>query len=287
MAWTKEWTKVEGFDFKETIYEKKYYKMGGVSRITMANTNPKGLNFISPLGMNEMCAAFRDSRNDDTIGVVVLMGAGDQSFCAGGDLRQEGEERKPGAFSQMTDVHLQMRLLLKPLIAAVKGYAIGAGHHYAYHCDLTIAADNAIFGQVGPRVGSPASGTDVAYLARIIGQKRAREMWMLCRRYTAQQALEWGLCNAVVPLDKFDEEVEKWCLEILDKVPTCLKVVKASFDAEIEMMPYHTIEHYPTLINPEYSGGPEMREAMQAFMEKRQPDWGKVRGRPDDFQSDK
>ena len=283
MAWTKDWTKVEGFCTDQTIYEKKYFHMGGVSRITLANTNPKGLNFISPRGMNEMCACLRDARNDNSIGVVILTGAGDKSFCAGGDLRQEGEERKPNTFSQMTDVHLQLRLVLKPVIAVVKGYAIGAGNHYAYHCDLTIAADNAVFGQVGPRVGSAASGTDVTYLARIIGQKRAREVWMLCRRYTAQEALQMGMINAVYPLDKVDEEVEKWCVELLEKNPTCLKVVKASFDTEIEMMPYHTIEHFPTLINPTYQGGPEMREAMQAFMEKRSPDWGKLRGRPADF----
>jgi len=283
MAWTKDWTKVEGFCTDQTIYEKKYFHMGGVSRITLANTNPKGLNFISPRGMNEMCACLRDARNDNSIGVVILTGAGDKSFCAGGDLRQEGEERKPNTFSQMTDVHLQLRLVLKPVIAVVKGYAIGAGNHYAYHCDLTIAADNAVFGQVGPRVGSAASGTDVTYLARIIGQKRAREVWMLCRRYTAQEALQMGMINAVYPLDKVDEEVEKWCVELLEKNPTCLKVVKASFDTEIEMMPFHTIEHFPTLINPTYQGGPEMREAMQAFMEKRSPDWGKLRGRPADF----
>jgi dihydroxynaphthoic acid synthetase len=283
MAWTKEWTRVAGFCTDQTIYEKKYFQMGGVSRITLANTNPKGLNFISPRGMNEMCACLRDARNDNSIGVVILTGAGDKSFCAGGDLRQEGEERKPNTFSQMTDVHLQLRLVLKPVIAVVKGYAIGAGNHYAYHCDLTIAADNAVFGQVGPRVGSAASGTDVTYLARLIGQKRAREVWMLCRRYTAQEALQMGMINAVYPLDKVDEEVEKWCVELLEKNPTCLKVVKASFDTEIEMMPYHTIEHFPTLINPTYQGGPEMREAMQAFMEKRSPDWGKLRGRPADF----
>ena len=287
MAWNKEWTKVDGYCTDQTIYEKKYYKMGGVSRITMANTNPKGLNFISPRGMSEMCACFRESRLDDSIGCIILTGAGDKSFCAGGDLREEGAEKKPNSFTQMTDVHLNMRLALKPIIAVVKGYAIGAGHHYAYHCDLTIAADNAIFGQVGPRVGSPASGTDVAYLSRIIGQKRAREMWMLCRRYTAQQALAWGLVNAVVPLDKVDEEVEKVCLELLEKVPTCLKVVKASFDEELEMMPHHTIDYFPTLINPTYFGGPEMRESMQAFLDKRTPDWGKVRGRPDNFKSDK
>ena len=112
-------------------------------------------------------------------------------------------------------------------------------------------------------------------------------MWMLCRRYTAQQALAWGLVNFVFPLDKIDEEVEKVCLELLEKVPTCLKVVKASFEEEIELMPHHTIDYYPTLINPTYMGGAEMRESMQAFMEKRTPDWGKVRGRPDNFKSDK
>src|SRR4030042_4339775 len=119
MAWTKDWTKVEGFCTDQTIYEKKYYHMGGVSRITMANTNPKGLNFISPTGMNEMCAALRDARLDDSIGVVILTGAGDKSFCAGGDLRQEGAPRTKGTFSQMTDVHLQLRLVMKPVIAVV------------------------------------------------------------------------------------------------------------------------------------------------------------------------
>jgi len=286
MTWTNDWAKVEGFCTDQTIYEKKYYNMGGVSRITMANTK-KGLNFISPRGMNELCACLRDASKDDSIGVIVLTGAGDKCFCAGGDLGQESEEKKPNYFNQMTDVHRELRACLKPVIAAVKGYAIGAGHHYAYHCDLTIAADNAIFGQVGPKVGSPASGFDVAYLARVIGQKRAREMWLCCERYSAQKALEWGLCNAVVPLDKFDEEVEKWCLKILDKVPTCIKVVKASFDNEAELMPFHTIEYWPNLINPDYFGGPEMRESMQAFLDKRTPDWGKVRGRPDDFKSDK
>jgi 2-ketocyclohexanecarboxyl-CoA hydrolase len=287
MVWTKEWTKVEGYCTDQTIYEKKYYKMGGVARVTLANTNPKGLNFISPRGMSEMCACFREARMDDSIGCIILTGAGDKSFCAGGDLREEGAEKKPNDFQQMTDVHQNMRLAGKPIIAVVKGYAIGAGNHYAYHCDLTVAADNAIFGQVGPKVGSPASGTDVSYLARIVGQKRAREMWMLCRRYTAQQALEWGLVNFVFPLDKIDEEVEKICLELLEKVSTCLKVVKASFEEELEEMPHHTIDYWPTLINPTYMGGPEMRESMQAFMEKRTPDWGKVRGRPANFKSDK
>lgn len=285
MAWTKEWTKVEGFSTDQTIYEKKYYKMGGVAKITLANTK-KGLNFISPRGMLELCACFKEASLDDTIGCIIFTGAGDKCFCAGGDLGQESEVKKPNDYNPLTDVHIWIRQCLKPVIAVVKGYAIGAGHHYAYHCDLTIAADNAVFGQVGPKVGSP-SGFDVAYLARVIGQKRAREMWMMCRRYTAQQALAWGLCNAVYPLATIDEEVEKWCLELLEKVPTCLKVVKASFDSEAELMPYHSIEHFPSMINPSYFGGPEMRESMQAFLEKRTPDWGKVRGRPADFKSDK
>ena len=286
MAWSNEWAKVEGFCTDQTIYEKKYFKMGGVARITMANTK-KDLNFISPRGMNELCSCLKEAGLDESIGVIVLTGAGNKCFCAGGDLGQESEERKPNDYSQLTDVHMMLRQCLKPIIAAVKGYAIGAGHHYAYHCDLTIAAENAIFGQVGPKVGSPASGMDVSYLARVIGQKRAREMWMLCERYNAQQALAWGLCNAVAPLDKFDEEVEKWCLKLLDKTPSCLKFVKASFDLETELIPFHSIEQWPGFINPNYSGGPEMRESMQAFMEKRTPDWGKVRGRPADFKSDK
>lgn len=286
MVWTKDWTKVEGFTTDQTIYEKKYFNMGGVAKVTLANTK-KGLNFISPRGMNELCACLKEASLDDSIGVIILTGAGDKCFCAGGDLGQEGAEKKPNDYSQLTDVHRVIRQCLKPVIAVVKGYAIGAGHHYAYHCDLTIAADNAIFGQVGPKVGSPASGFDVTYLARVIGQKRAREMWMMCRRYSAQQALAWGLCNAVYPLDKIDEEVEKWCIELLEKVPTCLKVVKASFDSEAELMPFHSIDHFPSMINPRYFGGPEMRESMQAFLDKRTPDWGKVRGRPADFKSDK
>lgn len=284
MGWTKEWEKVPGFEFEETIYEKKYIEMGGIARITMAYTNPKGLTMITLKGMSEMIAALRDARIDESIGVVVLQGSGDKSFCIGGDLRQEQKDSQQ-AMEESPDLELHIRLLGKPVIAVVKGYCIGYGNHLAYHCDFTIASDNAIFGQVGPRVGSPAGGRQVAYLARVVGQKKAREIWMLCRRYSAQEALQMGLVNAVVPLERVDEEVDKWCEEILEKNPTCLKIIKASFDEDIENMP-HGPGYFPNLIKAKYFGSEEQIEAMQAFLEKRKPDWGKIlRGRPDDFET--
>ena len=285
MQWTKEWAKVPGFEFKETIYEKKYFDMGGVARITMARTNPKGLNTLTLRGQAEMIAALRDARLDDSIGVVVFQGAGDKSFCVGGDISEEKKDSQQ-AMEESPDVELHLRLLGKPTIAAVKGYCIGYGNHFAYHCDFTIAADNAIFGQTGPRVGSPAGGAQVAYLARVVGQKKAREIWMLCRRYNAQEALQMGLVNVVVPLDKLDEEVDKWCQELLEKNPTCIRIVKASFDSEIENMP-HGSAYFPSLIAPRFFGGEEQHEAQQAFLDKRKPDWGKlIRKRPEGFKKE-
>jgi len=283
MKWTKEWTKVEGLDFSnETIYEKKYFPMGGIARITMAMSNPKGLNTISLRGQAEMIAALRDARLDKSIGVVVVQGIGDKSFCIGGNLNNEQQDSQQ-AMEESPDLELHLRLVGKPVIAAVKGFCIGYGNHFAYHCDFTIAADNAVFGQTGPKVGSPAGGASVTYLARVIGHKRAREMWILCRRYSAQEALQMGLINAVVPLAKFDDEVDKWCLEILEKNPTCVKILKASFDSDIEEIP-HAAGYFPSLINPDFFGSKEQLEGMQAFLEKRSPDWGKLlRGRPEDF----
>jgi len=282
MKWESVWQKVPGFEFEETIYEKKYFKMGGVARITMAYTNPKGLTMITLKGMSEMIQALRDARLDETIGVVVIQGSGEKSFCIGGDLRKEQKDSRQ-AMEETPDLELHIRLVGKPVIAAVRGYCIGYGNHLAYHCDFTIAAENAVFGQVGPMVGSPAGGKQVAYLARVVGQKRAREMWMLCRRYSAWEALRMGLINTVVPLDKLEEEVDKWCEEILEKNPTCIRIIKASFDEEIEHMP-HGAAYFPNLINPAYFGSEEQLEAMQAFLEKRKPDWGKIiRKRPDHF----
>jgi dihydroxynaphthoic acid synthetase len=285
MGWTSEWTQVPASEIKltkDTIYEKKYFQQGGVARITMARTNPKGLNLITPVGIREIIACLRNARNDQSIGVVLLRGAGDNSFNVGGDVEGEKEDSQV-VFEETPSIHQHLRLCGKPIIAVVKGYCIGMGNHLAYHCDLTIAADNAVFGQVGPRVGSPAGGAILAYLARVVGHKKAREMWMLCRRYTAQEAFQMGLVNAVVPLDKVDEEAEKWCQELLEMNPTCLRIVKASFDDEIENMP-HSDAYFPNLISPMFFGGEEQLEAMNAFLEKRKPDWGKlVRKRPDSF----
>jgi dihydroxynaphthoic acid synthetase len=283
MQWTKEWTKVQGFEFKDIIYEKKYYPMGGIARITMARTNHKGLNTITLQMQADMITALRNARLDRSIGVVVFQGAGDRSFCVGGDVSEEKKDSQQ-AMEESPNLEFHLRLLGKPVIAAIKGYCIGYGNHFAYHCDFTLAADNAQFGQTGPRVGSPASGAEVAYLSRVIGQKRAREVWMLCRRYNAEQALQMGLINAVVPLAKLDEEVDNWCVELLAKNPTCIRVVKASFDNEIEDMS-HPAAYYPSLVDPYFFSSAEQHEAQNAFLEKRQPDWGKiVRQRPDDFE---
>ena len=283
MEWTKEWTRVPETEInlsKDTIYEKKYFSQGGVARITMARTNPKGINLITERGIRDLVTCLRNARMDDSIGVVVIQGAGDKSFLAGGDLEEEKKDSQV-VFEETPSIHQHLRLVGKPVIAAVKGYCIGMGNHLAYHCDLTIAADNAVFGQVGPRVGSPAGGALVTYLSRVVGHKKAREMWMLCRRYTAQEALEMGLVNAVVPLDKLDEEVDKWCQEILEMNPTCLRIIKASFDNDIENIP-HADAYFPNLISPKFFGGEEQLEAMNAFLEKRKPDWGRlVRKRPE------
>jgi len=284
MEWTKGWTPVKGIELKDTIYEKKYFYQGGIARITMAHAK-KGLNMMTRNGILELIACLRDARLDDSIGVVIITGSGEKSFCVGGDIEEEKEGGSLQVFEETPSIHQHLRLLGKPVIAVVKGYCIGMGNHLAYHCDLTIAADNAVFGQVGPRVGSPAGGAIVTYLARVIGHKKAREMWMLCRRYTAQEALQMGLINAVYPLDKVDEEAEKWCLELLEMNPTCLKIIKASFDSDIENIP-HTEPYFPSLIAPNFFGGKEQIEAMNAFLEKRKPDWGKiVRKRPEDFKA--
>jgi dihydroxynaphthoic acid synthetase len=283
MKWSREWTKVTELGLsKDTIYEKKYFDQGGVARITMARTNPKGLNLITPTGIREIIACLRDARLDDSIGVIVIQGAGDKSFNVGGDIEGEKEDSQK-VFEEIPSIHQHLRLVGKPVIAVVKGYCIGMGNHLAYHCDLTVAADNAIFGQVGPRIGSPAGGETVTYLSRVVGQKKAREMWMLCRRYTAQEALQIGLVNAVVPLNKIDGEVDRWCQEILEMNPTCIRIVKASFDSDIENIP-HSETYFPNLISPKFFGGEEQLEAMSAFLEKRKPDWGKtIRKRPDNF----
>lgn len=283
MEWSREWQRETALKLSpDTVYEKKYFDQGGVARITMSRTNPKGLNLITPVGIRELIYCMRDARNDASIGVVIIRGAGDKSFNAGGDVGGEKEDSQQ-VFEDEPSVHAHMRLLGKPIIAVVKGFCIGMGNHLAYHCDFTLAGENAVFGQVGPRVGSPAGGKIVAYLAHVVGTKKARELWMLCRRYNAQEALQMGLINAVFPVDKVDEEAEKWAQELLEMNPTCLRIVRTSFDDELENMP-HNEAYFANLISMNFFGGQEQLEAMNAFLEKRKPDWGKtLRGRPEGF----
>jgi len=270
----REWTKVPNFEATEIIYEKKYFDTGGVARISI--NRPEKLNALTGVGFGEICDALSEASHDRTIGVVVFTSVGDKAFCTGGDVKWESLGGLRRQWEHPISINRAIRLCRKPVLAAVKGYAIGGGSHWAYFCDFTIAAENAIFGQVGPRVGSPADGYIVAYLARVIGAKRAKEMWMLCRQYSAQEALQMGLVNKVVPLEKLEEEVEKWCLELLDVSGTCLAIVKASFNADVDYMVYssHYLLHN---MHPDYLGSEEYMEGPNAFKEKRKPNWGKFR----------
>jgi len=235
---------------------------------TIAINRPAKLNAFTGHTLHEMEDAFNRAAGSSDIGVIVLTGVGDKAFCAGGDLNWGKED---GA---VENFEFKMNALVlncaKPVIARVNGYAIGSGNHMAYFCDFTIAAEHAIFGQNGPRVGSPAAGHYVSYSAQILGQKRAREMWMLCRRYPASQMLQWGLINAVVPYDKLDAEVERWCSELLAMSPTCLKILKRSFNRLVDLTPMKDVVEE---VAPGYYRTGEMQEGMTAFLEKRRPDF--------------
>src|SRR5687767_5130661 len=208
----------------------------GIAKITIAR--PEVHNAFRPQTLIEVSDALTVAREDETVGVIVLTGEGDKAFCSGGDQRVRGDrgyEEQPGSGVgrfHVTDLHVQMRRLPKPIVAMVAGYAVGGGHVLHVCCDLTIAADNARFGQTGPRVGSFDGGFGASLLAAQIGQKRAKEIWFLCRQYDAQQALDWGLVNAVVPLERLEEETVAWCREMLAMSPLSLRLLKASFNAD-------------------------------------------------------
>ena len=246
---------------------------GGVARLTI--NRPEVLNAFSGKTLAELTDAYERIKDDPAVTVVVLTGAGERSFSAGGDVREEAEGWLDdfGGETDMKRLYAAMRASLKPTIARVNGYAIGGGHHLAYFCDFTIAADHAIFGQNGPRVASPAQGWLVSYLVRVVGAKRAREIWMLCRRYTAAQALEWGLANAVVPLAELDAEVQRWCDEMLALSPTALKVLKRSFDEEYAPLRELQDRDYVNEVSPGFWTSGEQREGAAAFLEKRAPDF--------------
>src|SRR3954469_1895781 len=217
-----------------------YDKRDGVATITI--NRPKVLNAFRAETVEEMLEAMRDADNDCDIGVIVLAGAGDRAFCSGGDnsARSSGSQKDEGYGGRglvglpIEELHGMIRDSRKPVIAKVQGYAIGGGNVLATVCDLTIASEKAVFGQVGPRVGSVDPGWGTAFLARHVGEKRAREIWFLCRRYTAAEAFQMGLVNKVVPADQLDAEVEVWCREILALSPTAIAIAKRSFNADSE-----------------------------------------------------
>src|SRR4051794_14149230 len=230
-----------------------------------------------------MSQAFDLAREDGDVGVIVLTGEGEKAFCSGGDQRVRGdtgyiaEGAKVGRF-HVTDLHVQMRRLPKPIVAMVAGFAIGGGHVLHVVCDLTIAADNARFGQVGPRVGSWDGGYGASVLRDLVGPKRAKEIWLLCRQYDAQQALEMGLVNAVVPLDRLEEETVRWCREMLELSPFALRLVKASFNAHEDG--YAGIQQLAHDANLLFYGSEEAREGREAYKEKRRPDFSQFPRRP-------
>jgi naphthoate synthase len=247
----------------------------GIARITIQR--PEVRNAFRPRTLVELSDAFAASRDDPGIGVVVLTGAGPDAFCSGGDQRVRGEggyvDEDGVPRLNVLDLQRQIRTLPKPVIAMVAGYAIGGGHVLHVVCDLTIAADNAVFGQTGPRVGSFDGGYGATYLARIVGHKKAREIWYRCARYDAHEALEMGLVNAVVPLDRLEAETVSWCRDILANSPLALRCLKAAFNADTDgLAGLQELAGNATLL---YYLSEEAREGRDAFLEKRAPDFSR------------
>ncbi len=241
---------------------------------TITINRPEKLNAFTQNTIYEWEDALRKATDDHNVGVIVFTGTGNRAFSAGGDVNWERE-----GGTKEEDYHTAEMIIAcpKPVIARVNGWCIGGGNHLAYFCDITIASEHSRFGQNGPRVGSPAGGYMVAHLANIVGHKRAREMWLLCRRYSAQEMLNWGLINAVVPEAKLDEEVRKWCDEMLALSPTCLKSVKNSFKYIMaETMSKDMFQNLKE-IAPNYFDTGEQEEGASAFLEKRKPDFSRWR----------
>ena len=247
----------------------------GIAKITI--NRPEVHNAFRPQTVSELIDAFNHTRDDMSTGVVLLTGEGDKAFCSGGDQRVRGEGGYVGEDQiprlNILDVQKQIRYLPKPVIAVVAGYAIGGGHVLHLVCDLTIAADNAKFGQTGPRVGSFDGGYGASYLARVVGHKKAREIWFLCRQYSADEALQMGLVNTVVPLDQLEAESLQWAREILEKSPMALRFLKAAFNADTDgLAGLQQLAGDATLL---YYLTEEAKEGKNAFLENRPPDFGK------------
>ena len=271
------WSTVEGegLAFDEIVYEKKHHQelKGGIARVTI--NKPAKLNTMTLHTVDEMFRAFYDANHDPTVGVVVVAGAG-KHFGTGGDVEWERWGLREAFYNRYPHNRL-IRLSRKPVIAQVQGYCLGGHNHMAYVCDFTIAADNAIFGQAGPRVSSPADGYFVPFLTKVVGHKKAREMWMLCRRYPALEALAMGLVNQVVPLDRLEAAVDAWASELFLASPGCLEVLKAAFDQEMDG--YEELGVISSNLYPDWFDTPEGKEGGNAFVEKRKPRFYDLRAR--------
>jgi naphthoate synthase len=258
----------------------RYETSGGIAKITM--DRPEVRNAFRPLTTRELIAAFDMARDDPAIGVVILTGAGTDAFSSGGDQRIRGDdgyvdEQGIGRLNVL-DLQIQIRRLPKPVIAMVAGYAIGGGHVLHICCDLTIAAENARFGQTGPRVGSFDGGYGIGLLARQIGEKRAKEVWFLCRQYDAETALRWGLVNAVVPLDELESTTVAWAEELLAKSPLALRLLKSGYHAGVDgLAGVQQLAGDATLL---YYMSAEAQEGRDAFQQKRAPDFSRFPRRP-------
>nr|WP_313980173.1 1,4-dihydroxy-2-naphthoyl-CoA synthase [uncultured Prevotella sp.] len=267
----REWKPIEGFNFEEILFE----EYNHIAKVTI--NRPRYRNAFTPKTVWEMSQAFNYCREALDIRVVILTGAGDKAFCSGGDMNVKGHGGYIGSDGvprlNVLDLQMQIRRLPKPVIAMVNGYAIGGGHVLHVVCDLSIASENAIFGQTGPKVGSFDAGFGASYLARVIGQKKAREIWFLCRQYSAEEAERMGLVNKVVPFDRLEDECIDWAETMIERSPLALRMMKAGFNAELDgqagiqelagdaTMLYYTLD--------------EAQEGGKAFLEKRKPDFDK------------
>ena len=268
----------KALEFEDIIFEK---SEEGIAKITI--NRPEVRNAFRPLTVREMQQALEDAREDSGIGVIILTGAGEKAFCSGGDQRIRGDAGYQDSGTghlrlNVLDFQRQIRSCPKPIVAMVAGYAIGGGHVLHVMCDLSIAADNAVFGQTGPKVGSFDGGYGSSYLARIVGQKKAREIWFLCRQYDARQALEMGLVNTVVPLAQLEEETIQWCREMLRMSPIALRCLKAAMNADCDgQAGLQELAGNATML---FYMSEEGQEGRNAYLEKRPPDFSRFTRHP-------
>ena len=268
----------KALEFEDIIFEK---SEEGIAKITI--NRPEVRNAFRPLTVREMQQALDDAREDSAIGVIILTGAGEKAFCSGGDQRIRGDAGYQDSGTghlrlNVLDFQRQIRSCPKPVVAMVAGYAIGGGHVLHVMCDLSIAADNAVFGQTGPKVGSFDGGFGSSYLARIVGHKKAREIWFLCRQYDARQALEMGLVNTVVPLAQLEEETIQWCREMLRMSPIALRCLKAAMNADCDgQAGLQELAGNATML---FYMSEEGQEGRNAYLEKRPPDFSRFTRHP-------